>query len=101
MCIRDRLRNALASTDVLGIGKGAGFFACMAISLGLKAVSYTHLDDISDQDNDSTNVRTAVRLMQPYGAAYAYTDHIGIQRHIQEIVLRTDESSINLSLIHI
>ena len=30
------LRNALASTDVLGIGKGAGFFACMAISLGLK-----------------------------------------------------------------
>ena len=33
--------------------------------------------------------------MQPYGAAYAYTDHIGIQRHIQEIVLRTDESSIN------
>ena len=52
-------------------------------------------DDTSDPDNDSTNVRTAVRLMQPYGAAYAYTDHIGIQRHIQEIVLRTDESSIN------
>lgn len=52
-------------------------------------------DDTSDPDNDSTNVRTAVRLMQPYGAAYAYTDHIGIQRHIQEIALRTDESSIN------
>lgn len=52
-------------------------------------------DDTSDPNNDSTNVRTAVRLMQPYGAAYAYTDHIGIQRHIQEIVLRTDESSIN------
>ena len=29
------LRNALASTDVLGIGKGAGFFVCMAISLGI------------------------------------------------------------------
>ena len=52
-------------------------------------------DDTSDPNNDSTNVRTAVRLMQPYGAAYAYTDHIGIQRHIQEIILRTDESSIN------
>lgn len=30
------LRNPLVSTDVLGIGKGAGFFACVAISLNLK-----------------------------------------------------------------
>lgn len=30
------LRNPLASTDVLGIGKGAGFFACLVISLNLK-----------------------------------------------------------------
>ena len=31
------LRNPLASTDVLGIGKGAGFFACLVISLNLKS----------------------------------------------------------------
>ena len=31
------LRNSLASTDVLGIGKGAGFFACLVISLNLKS----------------------------------------------------------------
>lgn len=52
-------------------------------------------DDPSDPTNDSTNVRTSIRLMQPYGAAYAYTDHIGVQRHIQEIILRTDANSIN------
>ena len=40
-------------------------------------------DDKSDPTNDSTNVRTTVRLMQPYGAAYAAGDHVGIQRHIQ------------------
>ena len=32
------LRNPLASTDVLGIGKGAGFFACLVISLNLKNI---------------------------------------------------------------
>ena len=52
-------------------------------------------DDPTDPTNDSTNVRTTIRLMQPFGAAYAYTDHIGVQRHIQEIILRTDQSSIN------
>ena len=52
-------------------------------------------DDKSDPTNDSTNVRTTVRLMQPYGAAYAAGDHVGIQRHIQEIALRTDQDSIN------
>ena len=52
-------------------------------------------DDKSDPTNDSTNVRTTVRLMQPYGAAYAAGDHVGIQRYIQEIALRTDQDSIN------
>ncbi|WP_294393069.1 NPCBM/NEW2 domain-containing protein [uncultured Clostridium sp.] len=52
-------------------------------------------DDESDPNNDSTNIRTTIRLMQPFGAAYAYTDHIGVQRHIQEIILRTDQNSIN------
>lgn len=34
------LRNPLASTDVLGIGKGAGFFACLVISVpSLKFIS--------------------------------------------------------------
>ena len=32
------LRNPLASTDVLGIGKGAGFFACLVINLNLKNI---------------------------------------------------------------
>ena len=32
------LRNPLASTDVLGIGKGAGFFACLIITLKLNNV---------------------------------------------------------------
>lgn len=32
------LRNPLASTDVLGIGKGAGFFACLVITLKLNNV---------------------------------------------------------------
>ena len=52
-------------------------------------------DDPTDPTNDSTNVRTSIRLMQPFGAAYAYTDHIGVQRHIQEIILRPDQNSIN------
>ena len=32
------LRNPLASTDVLGIGKGAGFFACLIMSLNLRNI---------------------------------------------------------------
>ena len=52
-------------------------------------------DDPSDPTNDSTNIRATIRLMQPFGAAYAYTDHIGVQRHIQEIILRPDQNSIN------
>ncbi|RDY27320.1 DUF5011 domain-containing protein [Romboutsia weinsteinii] len=51
-------------------------------------------DDLSDPTNDSTNVRTAVRLMQPFGAAYAAGDHIGIQRHVMDVFLRTDTNSI-------
>ena len=52
-------------------------------------------DDESDPTNDSTNIRGTIRLMQPYGSAYAAGDHVGIQRHIQEIILRPDKSSMN------
>ena len=49
-------------------------------------------DDPSDITNDSTNVRTSIRLMQPYGLAYAYGDHVGIQRDYEQSMLRTDLS---------
>ena len=51
-------------------------------------------DDPSDITNDSTNVRTPIRLMQPYGLAYAYGDHVGIQRDYEQSMLRTDLSSL-------
>ena len=46
-------------------------------------------DDISDPSNDST-----IRLMQPYGLAYAYVDHVGIQRDYETSMLKTDKSSL-------
>ena len=52
-------------------------------------------DDETDPTNDSTNVRTTIRLMQPYGLAYAYVDHIGIQRGYEQSMLRTDRDSLN------
>ncbi len=60
-----------------------------------KSLNYKFTDKLVNAMIDSTNVRTTVRLMQPYGAAYAAGDHVGIQRHIQEIALRTDQDSIN------
>ena len=61
-----------------------------------EAIAFAGLkDDESDPINDSTNIRGTIRLMQPYGAAYAAGDHVGIQRHIQEIILRPDKSSMN------
>ena len=51
-------------------------------------------DDISDQSNDSTNIKTTIRLMQPYGLAYAYVDHVGIQRDYETSMLKTDKSSL-------
>lgn len=52
-------------------------------------------DDQSDVKNDSTNVRTPIRLMQPFGAAYAASDHIGLQRGVMEYFLRTDDYHVN------
>ena len=49
-------------------------------------------DDISS--NDSTNIKTTIRLMQPYGLAYAYVDHVGIQRDYETSMLKTDKSSL-------
>ena len=51
-------------------------------------------DDISDPSNDSTNIKTTIRLMQPYGLAYAYVDHVGIQRDYETSMLKTDKSSL-------
>lgn len=52
-------------------------------------------DDETDPINDSTNVRTTIRLMQPYGLAYAYVDHVGIQRGYEQSMLRTDRDSLS------
>ncbi|WP_195987623.1 discoidin domain-containing protein [Clostridium sp. D53t1_180928_C8] len=51
-------------------------------------------DDPSDPANDSTNIRATMRLMQPFGSAYAAGDHMGYQRHVMPVFLRTDISSI-------
>ena len=51
-------------------------------------------DDISDPSNDSTNIKTTIRLMQPYGLAYAYVDHVGIQRDYETSMFKTDKSSL-------
>lgn len=32
--------------------------------------------------------------MQPYGLAYAYVDHVGIQRDYETSMLKTDKSSL-------
>ena len=63
------------------------------IELALKLCGLT--DDPSDVKNDSTNVRTPIRLMQPFGAAYAAGDHIGLQRGVMEYFLRTDDYHVN------
>ena len=52
-------------------------------------------NDPTDPNNDSTNVKTTIRLMQPYGLAYAYVDHVGIQRDYEPGMLRTDQESLN------
>ena len=38
---------------------------------------------------------TTIRLMQPFWAAYAASDHIGLQRGVMEFFLRTDKWSVN------
>ena len=51
------------------------------------------------QHNDSTNVKTTIRLMQPYGLAYAYVDHVGIQRDYEPGMLKTDQESLKFSIM--
>lgn len=57
------------------------------------------LAGLSDEEEDirhnSKNLKTPIRLMQPFGAAYAASDHIGLQRHVMDIFLREDKSSMN------
>ena len=61
-----------------------------------KTFKYTGLsDNPSDVKNDSTNIRTTIRLMQPFGSAYAASDHIGLQRKVMDVFLRTDKASVN------
>lgn len=63
------------------------------IELALKLSGLT--DDPSDIKNDSTNIRTPIRLMQPFGSAYVASDHIGLQRGVMEYFLRTDDYHVN------
>ena len=46
-------------------------------------------------NHDSTGIRTAIRVMQPFGSAYAASDHIGIQAHIADDFLRPDKHSMD------
>ena len=61
------------------------------LSLKLAGLS----DDSEDIRHNSTNIKTAVRLMQPHGSAYAASTHIGVQRVVMEQFLRTDKASVN------
>lgn len=52
-------------------------------------------DNPETPNHDSTNLRTAIRVMQPFGAAYAAGDHVGIQKHVADDFLRVDKNNIN------
>ncbi|MEG2868713.1 MAG: NPCBM/NEW2 domain-containing protein [Terrisporobacter sp.] len=52
-------------------------------------------ENSKDPKHDSTGIRTDIRVMQPYGGAYAAGDHIGIQYHIADDFLRTDKRSMD------
>lgn len=57
--------------------------------------------DSSDSVHNGDHVRTPIRLMQPYGAAYAASSHIGVQRGIQENFLRPSQmNSIIFGTMH-
>lgn len=57
---------------------------------------FAGLEDNSETPNhDTTNLRTAIRVMQPFGAAYAAYDHIGIQKKVADDILRIDKNNIN------
>lgn len=57
--------------------------------------------DSSDSVHNGDHVRTPIRLMQPYGAAYAASSHIGVQRGVQENFLRPSQmNSIIFGTMH-
>ena len=52
-------------------------------------------ENSKDPKHDSTGIRTTVRVMQPFGGAYAAGDHVGIQYHVADDFLRTDKHSMD------
>lgn len=52
-------------------------------------------ENSKDSKQDSTGIRTDIRVMQPYGGAYAAGDHIGIQYPVADDFLRTDKRSMD------
>ena len=61
-----------------------------------KMFDFAGLEDNPEvKEHDSTNLRTTIRIMQPFAAAYAAGDHIGLQRHVADDFLRTDKNSVN------
>ncbi|MGL5330120.1 MAG: NPCBM/NEW2 domain-containing protein [Peptostreptococcaceae bacterium] len=60
-----------------------------------EGLKFAGLEDNSENiKHDSTNLRTPVRIMQPFGAAYAAGDHIGLQKHVADDFLRPDKKSV-------
>lgn len=61
-----------------------------------EAFKFAGLEDNPETPNhDTTNLRTSIRVMQPFGAAYAAVDHIGIQKKVTDDILRIDKNNIN------
>ncbi|WP_330615547.1 NPCBM/NEW2 domain-containing protein [Romboutsia sp. 1001713B170131_170501_G6] len=59
-------------------------------------LEYAGLEDNPETPrHDSTGIRTAIRVMQPYGGAYAAGDHVGLQQHVADDFLRIDKSSMD------
>lgn len=52
-------------------------------------------DNAEDINHDSTGIKTAIRIMQPFAGAYAWSDHIGLQYHVADDFLRIDQNSMN------
>lgn len=61
-----------------------------------KMFDFAGLEDNPEvKEHDSTNLRTTIRVMQPFGGAYAAGDHVGIQNHVADDFLRIDKNSVN------
>ena len=52
-------------------------------------------DNAEDIHHDSTGIKTAIRIMQPFAGAYAWSDHIGLQYNVADDFLRIDQNSMN------